>query len=91
MGGSAADRLTGLEEASLFAERRLDELHEQVLALSGRVEMLTRRLERVEHVVRQLRAERDNDDENADGDGGTGPAGGPRGMGQDVGDWHPAG
>ncbi|MFG0244212.1 MAG: hypothetical protein ACF8R9_15630 [Phycisphaerales bacterium JB054] len=46
----------GLEEAALFAERRIDELHEQVLALSGRLEMLARRFERLERVVVELRS-----------------------------------
>lgn len=49
----------GLEEASLFAERRIDELHEQVLALSGRLEMLARRFERLERVVLEIRSNAD--------------------------------
>lgn len=69
--GSEPDRLTGLEEASMFAERRLDELHEQVLALSGRVEMLGRRLERVEHALRELRRAGD-EEEQPGGDEGWG-------------------
>lgn len=46
-----SQRLTSLEESALFAERRLDELHEQVLALSGRVEALARRLDRFEALL----------------------------------------
>ena len=51
-----SDRIMGLEEAALFAERRIDELHEQVLALSGRLEMLARRFERLERAVGELRS-----------------------------------
>ena len=72
MGGSDADRVMGLEEASLFAERRLDELHEQVLALSGRLEMLARRLERLEHVVGEIRAGGDEGGEHPGDDAGEG-------------------
>lgn len=74
VGGSDADRLTGLEEASLFAERRIDELHEQVLALSGRLEMLGRRLERLERSLDALGASRGEDE--GEGGGDTGESGG---------------
>lgn len=50
------ERLMRLEETTLFSDRRLDELAEQVLALSGRVEALARRLERFEHVLGRLAA-----------------------------------
>lgn len=38
----------------LFAERRLDELHEQVLEVSARLEALARRLREVEGAVGRL-------------------------------------
>lgn len=50
------ERLMRLEEATLFCDRRLDELAEQVLALSGRVEALARRLARFEHMLGRLAA-----------------------------------
>ncbi len=50
------ERLMRLEETTLFCDRRLDELAEQVLALSGRVEALGRRLARFELVLGRLAA-----------------------------------
>jgi hypothetical protein len=43
-----SERLTRLEEATLFSERRLDELHEEVLALSKLVDALGSRLRAIE-------------------------------------------
>ena len=63
----------GLEEAALFAERRIDELHEQVLALSGRVEMLARRFERLERVVLELRSKAESEPGAPDEPGDDGP------------------
>lgn len=42
------ERLNRLEEAALFADRRLDELHEEVLTLAGRLDALAARLARFE-------------------------------------------
>ena len=73
MSGAEPDRIMGLEEAALFAERRIDELHEQVLALSGRLEMLARRFERLERVVLDLRATAEPDAPDEPGDDGPNP------------------
>ena len=73
MSGAEPDRIMGLEEAALFAERRIDELHEQVLALSGRLEMLARRFERLERVVLDLRASAEPDAPDEPVDDGTNP------------------
>jgi hypothetical protein len=43
-----ADRITRLEEALLFAERRVDELHEEVLGLGGKLERVAGRLAALE-------------------------------------------
>jgi hypothetical protein len=48
------ERERRLEESALFCDRRLDELAEQVLALSGRVEALGRRLAGFEQFVGRL-------------------------------------
>ncbi|MBK7405498.1 MAG: hypothetical protein IPJ41_12920 [Phycisphaerales bacterium] len=48
----ADERLTRLEEATLFAERRLDELHEEVLGLSGLLAALAARVSRLEQSPR---------------------------------------
>lgn len=63
----------GLEEAALFAERRIDELHEQVLALSGRLEMLGRRFERLERVVIEMRSKGESESGASDDPGDDGP------------------
>lgn len=46
-----------LEEALLFSERRGEELSEQVLALSGRVEALSARLGAVEKLLGRVLVE----------------------------------
>ncbi|MCC7388778.1 MAG: hypothetical protein IT431_08410 [Phycisphaerales bacterium] len=65
------ERATRLEEAVLFGERRVEELAEQVLALSGRVEALSRRLGAVEMLMGRVLAE----DEPPEGEAGV--PGGP--------------
>jgi len=53
-----ADRITRLEEALLFAERRLDQLHEEVLGLAGAVERVSTRLAALErHTLAQSPAD----------------------------------
>jgi hypothetical protein len=46
-----AQRLTRLEEALLFAEHRLDQLHHEMLAASARLERVSLRLAAVERAI----------------------------------------
>lgn len=64
------ERLIRLEEALLFCERRVEELGEQVLALSGRVEMLASRLGSVEALMGRVVVE---DEPPAPDEGGPVP------------------
>lgn len=49
--GSESERLRRLEESMLFAEHRLDQLHEHTLALARRVETVESRLAALERML----------------------------------------
>lgn len=70
MGEMDGERLMRLEESLLFADRRLDELHEQVLLLLGRVEALTARVAGVERAFGEATERGEDSEPNAEAGGG---------------------